>query len=107
MSRKNVNDEDASGFGKPLCLDCAKQEVWHYRAMTKTPPFLQIPRFDRVDGFTLGNGEDGAPLELSGSGCLSLETMPPSAWPYRVFSPIRTSIPDKSGELRFPFAMRD
>jgi len=82
MSRKNVNDEDASGFGKPLCLDCAKQEVWHYRAMTKTPPFLQIPRFDRVDGFTLGNGEDRAPLELPGLGRLCLEVIPPGAWPF-------------------------
>jgi hypothetical protein len=81
MSRKNVNDEDASGFRKPLCLDCAKQEVWHYRGMTKTPPFLQIPRFDRVDGFTLGNGEDRAPLELPGLGRLSLDVIPPGAWP--------------------------
>ena len=49
--------------------------------MTKTPPFLQIPRFDRVDGFTLGNGEDRAPLELPGLGRLSLDVIPPGAWP--------------------------
>jgi hypothetical protein len=78
---ETMNGEGDFDFGKPLCPDCAKQEVWHYRAMTKAPLFLQIPRFDRDDGFTLGNGEDSAPLELPGSGRLSLETMPPGAWP--------------------------
>ena len=42
---------------------------------------LQIPSFDGVDGFTIASGEDRVPLQLPGSGRLTLEAIPPGAWP--------------------------
>ncbi|MCA3349100.1 MAG: hypothetical protein INF97_00770 [Roseomonas sp.] len=49
--------------------------------MKEAPRLLHIPSFDGVDGFTIGNRADRIPLELPGSGRLSLEAIPPGAWP--------------------------
>ena len=49
--------------------------------MTKAPLLLQIPCFDGVDGFTSRTAEDREPLQLPGSGRLSLEAIPAGAWP--------------------------
>ena len=65
-------------------LGCTAAEPWHYRKMTEAPRLLYIPSFDGVDGFTIGKGEDRVPLQLPGSGRLSLEAIPPGAWPILV-----------------------
>lgn len=49
--------------------------------MTKAPLLLQIPCFDGVDGFTSRTAEDREPLQLPGSGRLSLAAIPAGAWP--------------------------
>jgi hypothetical protein len=49
--------------------------------MTKAPLLLQIPCFDGVDGFTSRTAEDREPLQLPGSGRLSLEAIPAGTWP--------------------------
>ena len=65
-------------------LGCTAAEPWHYRRMTVAPRLFYIPSFDGVDGFTIGKGEDRVPLQLPGAGRLSLEAIPPGAWPILV-----------------------
>lgn len=62
-------------------LGCATDGPWHYRRMIEAPRLLHIPSFDGVDGFTISNRADYAPLQLPGSGRLSLEAIPPGVWP--------------------------